>query len=214
LDGVPANSLHKGGEQRRFPDLDSSAITQATAITHAVPFDPGSTDAAISTILQPGAYTAVVSGNNGGTGTSLVEVYEADGIDSAAKLVNISTRSVVKSGDNVQIAGVIVGGSRPKNVLIRANGPQLANYGVTGLLNDPVLSLYAGGTKIAENDDWGTDAANVTAATSAAQIPPFAINSKDAALLATLSPGTGYSAIVSGKGSSTGVVLIEVYEMP
>jgi len=119
----------------------------------------------------------------------------------------------------VMIGGFIIGGSTPKTVLIRAIGPSLAALGVPGVLTDPVLRLFAGQTAIAENDDWQVslplcqqsghtcgDAAAIAATGSAPSHP------LEAALLITLPPGP-YTAIVSGFGGSTGVGLVEVFEV-
>ena len=121
-------------------------------------------------------------------------------------------RSSAGTGDNILIAGFVVTGNSPKTLLIRAIGPTLTNYGVSGVLTDPKLELYAGNTKIGENDNWG-GATVLSNAFSATQAFPLPANSKDAALLVTLQPGV-YSAQVSGVGGTTGVALVEVYEMP
>jgi hypothetical protein len=113
------------------------------------------------------------------------------------------------------IAGFVIGGSGPCTVLIRAVGPTLANYGVTGVLADPKLTLYAGSTQTAENDNW-SDATNASAISTAATTvgaSVLASGSKDAAILVTLQPGI-YSAKVSGIANTTGVALVEVYEAP
>jgi hypothetical protein len=97
-------------------------------------------------------------------------------------------------------------------VLIRGIGPTLARYGVSGVLANPQLQVFQGNTLLAQNDDWGGD---TTLATVAAQVNAFALdaNSKDAALLLTLPPGA-YTAQVSGVGNTTGVALVEIYEVP
>jgi len=136
-----------------------------------------------------------------------------------SRLVNISTRSRVETGDNVMIAGFIIGGDAPKTVLVRATGPSLTNFGVPGALADPVLRLFSGQTVIAENDDWQVTLplcqqsghicggpAEITAAGLAPTAP------LEAALLITLNPGP-YTAIVSGFGGATGVGLVEVFEV-
>jgi hypothetical protein len=140
----------------------------------------------------------------GGTGVGLVEIYEID--NPAAPFANISTRGQVQAGNNVMIGGFIIQGSGPKTVLIRAIGPNLANYGITGPLGDPTLQLFSGQTVIATNDDWPL-AANASAIIATGLAPASALES---AILVTLQPGA-YTAIVSGFGGATGVGMIEVY---
>jgi hypothetical protein len=161
-------------------------------------------EAAILSTLNPGAYTAIVSGVGGGTGVGIVEVYELDHPE--IPLINISTRGQVLTGNDVMIGGFIVQGTSNQTVLIRAVGPNLANYGVTGVLANPTLSLYSGQTVIASNDDWGT-AANAAAilATGLAPVSPL-----ESAILISLPPGA-YTAIVSGANGGTGVGIVEVF---
>src|SRR5207253_1232810 len=93
--------------------------------------------------LDPGAYTAVASGADGGSGIALVEAYELLSSLDAPKLINISARGQVDAGAGVLIAGFVVSGNAPKKVLIRAIGPTLAtSFGLDGALPDPVLTLF------------------------------------------------------------------------
>lgn len=172
----------------------------------------GSKDAATLVTLPPGSYSAVVRGNDGGTGLAIVEVYDADR-GSRSTLVNISTRSIVATGDNVQIAGFVLAGSTAKTVVVRAAGPTLHKlFGLTGTLDDPAIELRRMGHSetIAVSDDWSaklvTDFNRVGAF-------PWPTETRDAALVATLEPG-GYSVIVHGKGASTGMAIVEVYAEP
>ena len=169
------------------------------------------TDGLESTILvslQPGAYTAIVSGASNGTGTALVEVYELDRPESP--LVNISTRGKVLTGFDVMIGGIALGGDGPQTVVVRAIGPSLANYGVAGPLANPQLQLVrqSDQTIIASNDDWGS--ASNAAALQASGFAPS--NPLESALYITLDPGL-YTAIVSGVNDGTGVGLVEVYKV-
>jgi hypothetical protein len=129
-----------------------------------------------------------------------------------ASLVNISTRSFAGAGSSTQIAGFIINGSSPRKVLIRAGGPYLTQFGVSDVLADPVIALFDGQTRIAANDDWGTNLAEVSAASSAVGAVTFATGSKDAALVMTLQPGHAYTVQVTGKDGSTGNALVEVYD--
>jgi hypothetical protein len=161
-------------------------------------------ESAIITTLDPGAYTAIVSGANGTTGLALVEVYDLDAtVDS--KLANISTRGLVQNGDNVMIAGVIVLGDVPANTIIRALGPSLA---VTGPLADPTLELHdSSGAIVASNDNWKKAQQADIEATGLAPN-----DDRESTILMTLTPDS-YTAIVRGKNDTTGVALVEVYNV-
>ncbi len=166
-------------------------------------------ESAILTTLQPGAYTAIVSGVGGVTGVGLVEVYEVDHPEIA--LINISTRGKVQTGFDVMIGGFVVQGSGPQTVVIRAIGPSLANFGVSGALANPTMSLVrmSDNATIATNDDWGS-ASNAAQITSSGFAPS---NPLESAILITLQPGA-YTAVVSGVGGGIGVGLVEVYTLP
>ena len=154
--------------------------------------------------LAPGAYTAVVSGVNGGTGIGLVEAYDLDrGVMS--ELANISSRGVVGTANNVMIGGVIIRGGVAQKVLVRAIGPSLP---VNGRLADPELELYDGnGVVLQSNDNWRSDRESEIDATT---IPPH--DDAESAILQTLPPGD-YTAVVRGVGETTGVALVEVYAL-
>src|SRR5207237_6143958 len=111
-------------------------------------------ESAILTSLSPGNYTAIVRGVNNGTGIALVEGYDLDPT-AGSKLGNLSTRAFVQTGDHVSIGGFILTGTGQKNVIVRAIGPSLAQYGITNPLADPTLELHNGsGTVIRFNDTW------------------------------------------------------------
>jgi hypothetical protein len=122
--------------------------------------------------------------------------------------INLSTRMRVQTGDNVGIGGVIVTGSTPKHVLIRAIGPSLTGFGVPNVLADPVLELHGSGAFVTlANDNWrATQEAEILST----GIPPT--NDLEAAIMATLAPGA-YTAIVRGTGNTSGVALVEVYDL-
>jgi hypothetical protein len=165
-------------------------------------------EAAIRADLVPGAYTAVLSGADGGTGVGLVELYDLAAAASA-KLANISTRGAVQQGDNAMIGGLILGGNAgPADLLFRGIGPSLAAAGVPNPLADPFLSLHnANGSVIRENDDWRATEEPEIMATG---IPPA--DEQEAAIRAILPPGN-YTAVLRGTGGSTGVALVEVYNL-
>src|SRR5204863_7001291 len=125
----------------------------------------------------------------------------------AAQALNLSTRMLVQSGANVGIAGFIIPGAAPKHVLIRALGPSIT--GLPGVLDDPMLELYRPSASTITNDNWRDDPAQA-AAIIATGIPPA--NDREAAIDATLNPGA-YTAIIRGKFNSSGVALIEVYDL-
>jgi hypothetical protein len=134
------------------------------------------------------------------------------------RLANISTRMQVLTGDDVMIGGLIIGGSQPKTVVIRAAGPSLVPFGITNALANPVLQLFSGATPIASNDDWQT-LVTPPGGSPATLLPPADIPStqqpgstKDAAILTTLAPGA-YTAIVEGVGGATGLSIVEVFEV-
>ncbi len=157
--------------------------------------------------INPGAYTVVVRGTNNTTGIALFEVYDLDQtVDS--KLGNISTRGFVETGDNVMIGGVILVGSAPARVLFRAIGPSLANFGVPNALGDPILELYdANGGLIAVNYNWRDDQEAEILATG---IPPS--NDLESAIVRDFAPGN-YTAIVRGLNNTTGMALVEAYDL-
>jgi hypothetical protein len=135
----------------------------------------------------------------------------------AAKLINVSARGQVGTGDGVLIVGFVVEGANPRTVLIRAVGPTLGNFGVSGVLADPQLDLTqsVNGTTVAisSNDNWGGLTQLSAAATAIGAFPLVGTTGKDAAILITLPPGV-YGAKVSGVGATTGNALVEIYEVP
>lgn len=180
---------------------------------------PTSHDAALLEALAPGPYTANVSGESGDTGVALAEVYDATPGNmvsgSTPRLINLSTRAQVGTGANTLIAGFVIGGTTPKTVLIRASGPALSQFGVSGVLADPELQLYStasGNSLISTNTGWGGDPKVSTAAAWVGAFSWGTSATPDSALLVTLPPGP-YTANVSGAKGDSGVALVEVYEV-
>lgn len=165
-------------------------------------------EAAIVASLQPGAYTAVMRGKDGGVGVGLVEAYDVSQ-RARAKLANISTRGFVQTGQDVMIGGFILGGGgegQLRRVVLRAIGPSLAQAGIANALPDPTLQLFNGsGTMISSNDDWKSDQRAELEETG---IPPS--DDREAAILATLPDGL-YTAVVRDRSGGTGVGLVELY---
>ena len=194
-----------------------ATVTATAARVGAFALQANSRDAALLMDLTPGSYTAVVTGQGGASGVALVEVYDATAgaIPLAQRVVNIATRAGAGTGDNTLIAGFYVSGTVPKRVLIRGIGPSLAQFGVAGVLARPQLSVASGATVLAQNAGVATSADAAAIAAASAQTGAFALaaNAQDAAILINLAPGA-YTAQVSGVGATTGVALIEVYEVP
>jgi hypothetical protein len=178
------------------------------------PGDPR--ESAMIVNLPPGSYTAIMRGVDNTSGVGLVEVYDLAPAPNSL-LGNISTRSFVRTGDNVMIGGVIVQGTQPRRVIIRAIGPELAQYGVPNPLADPTLELHdSTGALIASNNDWqhtiigGIITSDQVGAIRASGHAPG--DPRESAIIATLPPGN-YTAIVRGINNTTGVALVEVYDL-
>ena len=177
-----------------------------------------SRDSAVLVTLAPGNYTAQVAGTGTTTGIALVEVYEIGG--TGAKLVNTSTRLNI-SATSAPIIGIVVApGTGSRKLLVRAGGPALAAFGLTGTLADPSIKVTNSlGTVLATNDNWGTpsdtraaDTLGLTNAFALAGAFAFPSASKDAAVLIDLAPGN-YGIQVASQDSSAGLALIEVYDL-
>jgi hypothetical protein len=156
--------------------------------------------------LTPGNYSAVVKGAHGETGVGIAELYDLDAA-SPATLANISTRGFINTGDDVMIGGFIIGGTEPAKILVRVTGPTLTDFGVPGALADPTLELHDSNGSTINNDDWReSQEADIIATT----IPPN--KDREPAILATLAPGN-YTAVVRGKNNTTGIGLVEAYNL-
>ena len=184
------------------PMIRSASSSTSIEATTIPPSDDK--ESAIVRRLTPGSYTAIVKGQNNGTGVGLIEAY---GLEGTAKVANISTRGLVQTGDNVMIGGFIVLNTGfPASVLVRAIGPSLA--GVANAMADPTLELHDGnGAVVASNDDWQETQKSEIEETT---IPPT--DSRESAILQSLPTG-GYTAIVRGKNNATGVALVEAYNL-
>jgi uncharacterized repeat protein (TIGR03803 family) len=184
----------------------TAVLSAAFAQVGAFALGSASRDAALLTPLSAGGYSAQVVSASGGTGVALVEAYDVDNAVSTSRFVNLSARTAAGTGAQTLIAGFVLSGNVPRTFLIRGIGPTLADFGVAGALANPRLELHTTindrDTTVASNSGWGG-----TAALSAAfaQVGAFALPaaSADAALLVTLTPG-----------NTTGVALVEVYEVP
>jgi uncharacterized repeat protein (TIGR03806 family) len=196
---------------------NASDVRLAAQRVGAFALSDTSADSALLVTLPPGAYTAQTAGANNTTGLALVEIYDADASVSATspRLINTAIRAQVGTGANVLIPGLIVSDGAPKTVLIRAIGPGLTRFGVPGALSEPVLTLFAGAEAFVANNGW-SNAANATEIRdTAARVGAFELanGSRDSAMLVSLSPGA-YTVQVSGANNTSGVALVEVYEVP
>jgi hypothetical protein len=215
----PTLELHQGStllasndNWKMKPDgTNQQAEIEATTIppTHDA-------EAAIVMTLNPGTYTATLSGTNGGTGVGVVEVYDL-APTASSQLANISTRGFVDTDDNAMIAGLIAGegssGARAQ-VLVRVLGPSLSSSGIQGALQDPIVVLYdANGAIITTNDNWKIN--DQTQQSQAALVRATTIapaNDLESAIVASL-PSGPTTAVVRGKNNTTGVGLVEVYNL-
>ncbi len=187
---------------------DDWKVPQQAAVEATGLAPPDDREPAILLSLQPGSYTAIESGKNSTTGVGLIEVYDVD-VLSTSQLSNISTRGLVQTGNNVMIGGFIVSGASGSiNLVVRVLGPTLTSFGVANALADPNLQLYDGnGTVIASNNNWKDS--QQTQIQNSGRKPP---NDLEPAIAVTASPGH-YTAIVRGNNNTTGVGLVEVYQV-
>jgi hypothetical protein len=213
LQGVLANptlELHDSSgatiaSNDNWKDSQQAAI-QATQIAPSNDLE----SAIVATLPANNAsYTAIVRGKDNGTGLGVVEAYDLDATANS-KLGNISTRGFVETGNNVMIGGFILGGGAEGSakVIVRAIGPSLKQSGIAEALADPTLELHnSSGALLAANDNWKD--------TQKAEIQATGIAPKhdlESAIVDTLVPGA-YTAIVQGKGGTTGVAVVEVYNL-
>ncbi len=175
------------------------------------PLDAGSKDSVLFLTQGAGLSSARISGASNGTGTAMIEVYDTEPARSDIRFTALSVSAQLDAGQ-ILTPGLIIGGSTPRNLIIRALGPALAQVGITGWLPDPKITLYSlsGGvaTVIATNDNWsGEDGRAIS-------LQPYpSSGSKDAIIVTSLNPGN-YSLQVSGTGATGGIVMVEIYEMP
>ncbi len=194
-------------------------IADTTERVGAFPLPSGSRDAVVVQALEPGLYTARVSNNENRAGVALVEAYDAIGGDPTARLLNVSTLGPVGAiRENYLVAGVSVGGTGPTRLLVRAIGPGLAQFGVSGVLARPMMTLYTSGATpqaLRTNSGWMSERLGGDIAAAAQTVAAFALapNSTDAAMIVTVDPGN-YTVEVAGANGTTGQALVELYVLP
>jgi hypothetical protein len=185
-----------------------SACANPSQLTAAGFAPPNPLEAGMYINLAPGAYTTIVEGVGGGTGVSVIGIYEVDG--PTIPLINISTRGRVLTGSDVMIGGFVVTGAGSQTVAIVATGPSLGAFGITSPLANPRITLVRASDQavVSTNDDWQTDP-NASQLQAAGFSPS---NSLESGLYTTLQPGA-YTVIVEGVGGGTGVAVIGVYKV-
>jgi hypothetical protein len=182
---------------------------QAAAILATGIAPTNNLESAIDTTLNPGAYTAVLSGKNNTSGVALIEVYDLSQAV-LARLANISTRAFVSTGDNIVIAGFTLGNQTGNgSIVVRGLGPSLAAVGVANALADPMLELRDGnGALLVTDNNWQDNPGQAAELTAAGLAPSSNLES---AIAAALPPGL-YTALLSGMNNSAGIGLVEVYD--
>ncbi|MDP9004123.1 MAG: hypothetical protein M3N12_04955, partial [Verrucomicrobiota bacterium] len=206
----PTIELHQGNTilatNNNWKIDDQTQQSQEAAIRATTVQPNNDLESALIATLNPGAYTAILADKNQTPGIGVVEVYDLNQ-SANSKLANISTRGFVDTGDNAMIGGFIVGGNGggAARVIVRALGPSVP---LNGTLRDPTLELHdVNGTTIATDDNWKDSQQLDIQGTT---IPPS--NDSEAAIVRTLVPGN-YTAVVRGTSNSTGIALVEVYNL-
>jgi hypothetical protein len=205
----PMLELHDSSGATIATNDDWQTGSQASQISSSGYAPTNSNEPALIATLPAGTYTAIVRGYNNSTGVALVEVYELDTL--STRLSNISTRGLVGTDQNVLIGGLIINGSTSKNLIVRAVGPSLASppFSLSGTLANPILELHdSSGNLLASNDDWGSGTQAAAISASGYQPP----NPRESAIIATL-PHGNYTAIVRGVNNSTGIALVDAYDL-
>jgi hypothetical protein len=204
----PRLEVYAGGASPVAGNNDwSAALTPLFERVGAFRFPTGSRDAALAW-RAPGPFTVQTRGDQGGV--VLVEAYATDAA-TPARLVNLSARGRVGSGADILIAGFAIAGSGSKPLLLRAVGPGLESFGVTGVLQDPRLEVLDGsGRSLSANNNWN---AALGATFSQVGAFPLVSGSRDAALLVSLPAGAAYTVQVSGNAGALGEALVEIYEI-
>jgi sugar lactone lactonase YvrE len=191
----------------------AAALAAAFSSVGAFALPATSADSVLFVPLAAGtAYTAQISGVNGSTGVALAELYDADGPNPPTRLTNVSARALSGSGSAVLTAGFTIGGSGMETLLIRGIGPGLTQFGVAGVLAAPQITVFnSSSASIGSNAGWGGGSA-LTAAFAQVGAFPLPATSLDSAILVTL-PAGSYSAQVGSANGSTGIALVEIYEV-
>jgi len=207
----PTLELHSGSgalllQNDNWQD-DPAQASQLTALGLAL---QNPSESGIVTSLQPSAsYTAVLAGQNNGTGVGLIEIYDTNRA-ATSELGNISTRGLVQTGNNVMIGGFILDGTNNTHVVVRGLGPSLAQFGIPNPLADPTIELHdSNGALLLANDNWQDDSVSAAQLTALGLAPQ---NPLESGTYTSLVP-SAFTAILAGKNGETGVGLIEIYNV-
>ena len=187
---------------------DSTQAAQLSALGLAL---PDSNESGLIATLDPGSYTALMSGVSDTTGIGLLEIYDTNP-DSGSELANISTRGLVGAGNNVMISGFILGQGGSPSIVIHGIGPSLAGLGIPNPLADPTLELRDNnGTLIDSNDNCGDPhpIQNGFVSACADSCTPGSLES----CMNDLLPPGAYTAILAGKNGGTGIGLLEIFNL-
>ena len=222
LSGVladPTLELHQGNTTLTTNDnwkIKADGTSQQAQVAATTIPPTNDLESAIVVTLNPGTYTATLKGKNNGTGLGLIELYDLTAAGSS-KFANISTRGLVSTDTNVMIGGLIVSGGNAAGarVGVRAIGPSLSSSRVQGALQDPTLELHdRNGALLATNDNWKIN--DQTQQSQEAEVRAAALaptNDLESVIITTVAPGP-YTAVVRGKNNTTGVALVETYNLP
>jgi hypothetical protein len=207
----PVLELHGSGGFVTITDDNwrDDPVQEAAILATGIP-PTNNLESAIDATLNPGAYTAIVMGKNNTSGVGLVEVYDLNQAV-PAKLTNISTRAFVNTGNNIVIAGFILGNHNGDDgIVVRGIGPSLTTAGVPNALANPTLELRnANGAILASNNNWRDDPTQAAELTAAGLAPT---NQLESGIVITLPPGL-YTALLAGLNDGTGIGLVEVYDL-
>jgi len=206
---VIAQNSHWGG---------TTALTNAENVVGAYAVPANSLDSMLYLPETPATYSAAVGGVGSDTGIAEVELYDADSPPLSSRLVNLSVRAPVGTGNNILFGGFSIGGTTDEAILIRAMGPSLATvfptfFTPSSVLAQPVLNLYQGGTVLYSNTVWGGDPALLAAENVVGAYSTFPNSSQDSMLLVSL-PAGNYTTEITGVNSTTGIAVVEIYEVP
>jgi hypothetical protein len=177
------------------------------------PFQPtNDSEAVIVATLNPGSYTALLTGKGGTTGIGVVEIYDGN-IAPSSQLANISTRGYVQNGNSVMIGGFSLGGgSGPTDMAVRALGPSLSSFGLANVMADPTLEMHnSNGTIMVSNDDWLDDSVSAAKLTSKGL---GLTNNKESGIYMPLVQPNQFTAVLAGKNGGIGIAVVEVYSIP
>jgi hypothetical protein len=222
MDIIPSGASDAVASNNNWGDATNAAtLVTTSASLGAFALDTGSADAAILTDLplpnsagSRGYTVRITATDSANEGIALAEVYDPEAIGGDLQLTNVSALGFSGLGEDVLAPGFVIDGTGAKTMLIRVVGPSLVNFGVTGTMTDPKLSLIPAGqtNAIATNDNWGGKAALKAAFATTGAFELDSDASADAVILVRLPPGA-YTVKPEGADGGTGTILVEAYEV-